>query len=121
MVKRSRVLYTGKGCELSIETDGLNEKLIFTSLNDSGFIGQTLYELEQNANATAAAARNMIALLDELKEIVNDKAPAMLGYSGYVSTKDIKKKEEDAKMDSVLKNLKSYLKDGTKEEESDAI
>ena len=121
MARRSRVLYTGKGCELAIETDGLNEKLVFTSLNNAGFIGQTLSELEQNANASASAARNIISMIDELKEIVNDKAPAMLGYQGYVSPRELRKKDDDAKMDSVLKNLKSYMKEDKEEVGRDAI
>lgn len=121
MAKRSRVLYTGKGCELFIETDGLNEKLVFTSMNNSGFVGQTLLELEQNANGSLSAARNMLAIIEDLKEIVNNKAPAMLGYHDYISSKETRKKEEDAKMDSVLRNLKSYMKEDKPEEGSDAI
>jgi hypothetical protein len=120
MAKKSRVLYTGKGCELFIETDGLNERLVFNSFNNSGFSGLTLSELETNANAIIASAKNLLAMLDDLKDITHDKAPAMLGYQNYVSPRELKKKMEEDKMDNVLKSLKPYLK-GETTEGGDAI
>ena len=117
MYMKKRVLYNSRGSEIAIEVDGIKERLVFTANNGTGFSGDNLKQLEDNANATTSAAREMLTILEDLKDAVNDKAPAMLGYQGYVSVKETKKREFEDKMDTVLKNLKAY----PKPEEEDAI
>jgi len=114
---RVRVLYSVGGSELTIEIDRVDEKIVFVSSNKSGFSGRSLKELEDNANSTMVAARQFLSILEELKDIVHDRSPALLGYEGYKSKKEMRKIREDAKSDKVLKELKAYIK----EDEDDAI
>jgi hypothetical protein len=118
MFIKKRVLYTGKGCEISIEVEGLNERLAFSSESGSGYTGDTLKQIEDNANSSVIAAKKFLVMLEDFKEAINDKAPAMLGYQGYASVKAQQKKDVEDKMDTILKNLKPYFKP---EEGGDAI
>lgn len=116
MADKIRVLYSEGGSELLIEIDRLSEKIAFVSPNKSGFSGQTLKEIEENANASMNAARQLISLLDELKDIVSERAPALLGYEGYISKREMKKREDGARADKLLDTMKAYTK-----EEDEAI
>jgi hypothetical protein len=118
MYTKKRVLYNGRGCEVAIETEGIREHLVFTAGNGTGFSGDTLKQIEEHVHASISAANQLISLIEEFKEAVNDRAPAMLGYQGYVSAKELKRKEENQKMDSVLRSIKSYVRP---EDEEDAI
>jgi hypothetical protein len=111
MYTKKRVLYNGRGCEIAIETEGIRERLVFTATNGSGFSGDTLKQIEEHAQASAFAANELITMLEDFKESVNDRAPALLGYPGYISAKELKKQAMDNKMDSVLKDLKSYVRE----------
>jgi hypothetical protein len=100
-----------------IEVDRVSERLVFTAPNKSGFSGNTLRELEEGANSSMVAARQLLSIIDDMKDLVSERAPALLGYEGYVSRRVQRKNEDDAKEDKLLKDLKAYLKP----EEGDAI
>jgi len=115
MVKKGRVLYHGKEGEMFIEADNIEERLVFIAPNKAGFSGYTLLDLENQAKSMMTAYRELTNVLEELKERVNDKVPAMLGYDSYVS-KSQKQEELNKKTeDSVLRDLKAYT------DERDAI
>jgi hypothetical protein len=116
MYTKKRVLFNGRGCEIAIETEGIREHLVFTANNGSGLSGDNLKQIEDNARATIAAANEFITMLEDFKESVNDRAPAMLGYQGYVSAKELKKQDMESKMDNVLKSIKSYVREEGEEE-----
>jgi hypothetical protein len=106
-----RVLYSEGGCELMIEVDRLNERVVFVAPNKTGFSGQTLKDIEDNANSSMVAARQLLTVLDTLKEKVSERAPAMLGYDGYISKRESKQREDDLKVDKLLKDMKAYTKE----------
>ena len=118
MVQKGRVLYTDKGCEVFIEVDGLREHLVFSARNKIGFSGESLKSIEESVQGSIIAGKEFLSMLTALKDAVNEKAPVFLGYEGYVSTKEMKRIEEDQKTDKILKDLKSYFKT---DEKGDAI
>jgi len=111
MAKRLRVLYSKNGIELSIELDGLEERLVFTASNQVGFSGVTLKEIFDGSLAAVQSARQLQSLEDELKDIVSERAPAMLGIEDYVSKNELDKKDKEAKEDKVLREMKPYFKE----------
>lgn len=113
---KCRVLYSKNGCELVAETDWLNERIVFTAPNRSGFSGSTLKEIEEGANSSIVAARQLISILDDLKDVVRERSPALLGYEGYISRKEQKRIKDEEDTDKLLKMTKAYIKD-----EEDAI
>jgi len=113
---RRRDLFSEGGNELVIETGRTDERLVFVSSNKSGFSGSCLKEIEDNANSTVIAAKQFLVLLDKFKETVHNRAPALLGYAGFISKKDMHDKDVEKKRDKLLEGMKAYV-----EEEEDAI
>ena len=111
MAKRLRVLYSKGGIELSIELDGLEERLVFTAPNKFGFSGVTLKEIFDNSLAAVQSARQLQSVEDELKDIVAERAPAMLGIEDYTPKSEIDRQAREAKEDKVLKEMKPYFKE----------
>jgi len=116
MVTKGRVLYFGKFGELYIEKGKYEEQLVYIAPNKYGFSGYTLNEIENQAKAAETAGRELRNVLEELKEIVDDRAPAILGYEEYESEKTRRKQEREKSQDKVLKELKAYT-----EHDGDAI
>lgn len=108
MLKKGRVLFTWKGEELFIEQDDFEEKLAFSSSNGLGFTAVTLEEMEKLVKGTESAIREFKGGLVDLKDVVSEKAPGLLGYDGYVSTKEIKRLEEEKNADVVLTKMKAF-------------
>jgi len=112
MVNKGRVLYYGKFGELYIERGKFEEQLVYISPNRSGFSGSTLKSIEEQANSAIVAATELKNVLNDLKERVNERAPAMFGYDDYVSDKVRREEEEMKTRDKVLSDLKAYSDEG---------
>jgi len=117
IAKRGRVLYTWNGGEIFIEYDDLDEKIAFNSDNGIGFTASTVEDMEKIVKGTESAIKVFKANITDIKDIVCEKAPALLGYEGYTSTREIKKKELESRADKVLSKMKAY----TDIKEEDAI
>jgi hypothetical protein len=97
-MERKRVLYSDKGTELSVVIDRVNERIVFTAPNDTGFTGETLKDIERDVNSTIVASRQFLTYLEKFKDIVHERSPALLGYEGYISSKERKKIAEEEKV-----------------------
>lgn len=115
MNKKGRVLYFGKFGELYIEVGRFEEQLVFLAPNKYGFSGYTLADIENQVKAAETAIVELRNIFGELKEIVNERAPAMLGYEDFESEKERLDDERKKNQDRVLTNLKVYT------DERDAI
>lgn len=108
MSKKGRVLYFGKFGELYIEKGKFEEQLVFLAPNKYGFSGYTLKSIEDQAKAAETAARELRNVLGELKEIIDERAPAILGYEGFESEKARREAERIKTEDKILNELKAY-------------
>ena len=106
--KRGRVLLTWNGGEMFIEYDDLDERLVFNAQNGIGFTASTMEEMEKIVKGTESAIKVFKANIVDMKDTVCEKAPALLGYDGYTSTREIKKKELESQADKVLSKMKAY-------------
>jgi len=111
MNKKGRVLYFGKFGELYIENSKFEEQLVFIAPNKYGFSGYTLKSIEDQAKAAETAGRELRNVLESLKEIVDERAPAILGYEEFESEKTRREEERNKSQDIVLKDLKAYARD----------
>ena len=108
MIKKGRVLLTWKGGELFIEQDDFEERLAFSSSNGLGFTAVTLEEREKLVKGTESAIREFKGGLVDMKDATSEKAPGLLGYEGYVSTKELKRIEDEKTADVVLTKMKAF-------------
>ena len=115
MVKKGRVLYHGKEGELFMEADKVEERLVFIASNKAGFSGYTLLDLENQSKSMMSAYRELTNIIEELKERVKNKVPAMLGYEDYTSKLERQEELDKKTEDNVLRDLKAYT------DERDAI
>lgn len=115
MTKKGRVLYFGKFGELYIEKSQFEEQLVFEAPNKYGFSGYTLEDIENQAKAAETASRALRNILEDLKETVYERAPAVLGYHDFESEIERDREEKKRSQDRVLNELKAYTDDDIKD------
>jgi len=101
-----------------IEYDQLEELITFATSSGIGFTASSIKDMERIVKGTESAIREFNANLTDIKDMVSEKAPALLGYDDYTSTQIIKQAEIDKNADKILSKMKAYTSVG---KDDDAI
>jgi hypothetical protein len=117
-MKKGRVILAWKGGEVFIEYDDLEEMITFSNSNGIGFTASSIKDMERIVKGTESAIKEFNANITDIKDMVAEKAPALLGYDDYTSTQVVKQAEIDKNADKILSKMKAYTSGG---KEDDAI